>query len=226
MEYEGFVYEWTNIINNMKYIGSHKGSEHDNYVGSGIIFRRAYRKHGKENFAREILYRGSDYKNVETEKLNEVDAANNPLYYNLKNESVGGSFFKEMNGMYNKHLSRESKEKISMTAKLNYTEERKSKHSIDISGNKNPMFGKNFHAYGIVNFAKNNIGKTTEEIYGEEKGKQIRQKISMAHKGKLKPQKLIVCPHCNLIGGASNLTRYHFDNCKNLNLNPTYDERF
>jgi len=28
------------------------------------------------------------------------------------------------------------------------------------------------------------------------------------------PKKTIQCPHCKLIGGAGNMTRYHFDKCK------------
>lgn len=29
-----------------------------------------------------------------------------------------------------------------------------------------------------------------------------------------KPKKTIICPHCNKEGGAGNMVRYHFDNCK------------
>ena len=28
------------------------------------------------------------------------------------------------------------------------------------------------------------------------------------------PQKQIMCPYCNKSGGATNMKRYHFDNCK------------
>lgn len=30
-----------------------------------------------------------------------------------------------------------------------------------------------------------------------------------------KPQYLLLCPHCNKLGGSSNMKRYHMNNCKN-----------
>lgn len=30
-----------------------------------------------------------------------------------------------------------------------------------------------------------------------------------------KPKERVECPHCHLVGGKSNMTRWHFDNCKN-----------
>lgn len=31
-----------------------------------------------------------------------------------------------------------------------------------------------------------------------------------------KSQILLLCPHCNKTGGASNMKRYHIDNCKSI----------
>lgn len=44
------------------------------------------------------------------------------------------------------------------------------------------------------------------------KSNSHRENISKGKKGK--QQKIVVCPHCSKSGGVSNLTRYHFDNCK------------
>lgn len=52
------------------------------------------------------------------------------------------------------------------------------------------------------------LGKTHKE--------ETKKKMSIAKIGKKWNQKDIECPHCNKIGGASNMKRYHFDNCKNL----------
>jgi hypothetical protein len=42
--------------------------------------------------------------------------------------------------------------------------------------------------------------------------KETGRKISAALSGKLK--KKLICPHCNLEGGDSQMKRWHFDNCK------------
>ena len=85
----GFVYKWIDSSNQMYYIGSHKGSPNDEYVGSGIRFSRAYSKR-PEMFSREIVYNGVDYRELEEFILEELDAANDSMSYNLKNASMGG----------------------------------------------------------------------------------------------------------------------------------------
>lgn len=90
----GFVYEWTNLINGKKYIGSHRGTPDDGYVGSGKIFLQAVRKYGILNFERRIIESVSDpalLQERETFHLLAANAADNPDYYNLKN-SGGGSW--------------------------------------------------------------------------------------------------------------------------------------
>lgn len=62
-DYFGYVYEWTNIINGMKYIGSHYRSVEDYYAGSGKDFMKAY-KRSPESFVMKVLeYVGKTIKN-------------------------------------------------------------------------------------------------------------------------------------------------------------------
>lgn len=49
------VYQITNLINNKIYVGVHKGTPDDGYMGSGRIITRAILKYGVENFRKEIL---------------------------------------------------------------------------------------------------------------------------------------------------------------------------
>ena len=112
---DGFVYKWTNLVNGKWYIGSHEGSQDDRYVGSGLVFRNAILKHGIKNFERSILYSGSLFREEEERILTELDAASCTMSYNLKNESLGGSFYGEDNGMTGKKHSEEAKVKISET---------------------------------------------------------------------------------------------------------------
>ena len=39
-----------------------------------------------------------------------------------------------------------------------------------------------------------------------------KEKLRLAALGKTQP--LVACPHCGKVGGASNMKRFHFDNCK------------
>ena len=50
------IYITTNLTNGKKYIGSHLTSNiNDNYLGSGVILKKAIKKYGKSNFQREII---------------------------------------------------------------------------------------------------------------------------------------------------------------------------
>ena len=85
----GFVYRWHDNSNGKYYVGSHKGSTDGKYIGSGILFRRAYNKRPHE-FEREILYVGNDYHEVEELVLLTLDAAADEKSYNMKNAALGG----------------------------------------------------------------------------------------------------------------------------------------
>ena len=45
--HEAFVYVWTNIENNMIYIGKHKGAQDDGYISSGKYFLAQYNQNPK-----------------------------------------------------------------------------------------------------------------------------------------------------------------------------------
>jgi hypothetical protein len=86
----GFVYRWHDSSNGKYYVGSHKGSTDSKYIGSGILFRRAYDKRPND-FEREILYVGEDYRELEELVLLTLDAAADPKSYNMKNAAMGGN---------------------------------------------------------------------------------------------------------------------------------------
>jgi hypothetical protein len=86
----GFVYRWTDSNNGMYYVGSHKGTVDDGYVGSGKRFKFAYKKR-PEAFEREILYTGEHYQEVEDLILKTLDVENDDKSYNLKEIGWGGS---------------------------------------------------------------------------------------------------------------------------------------
>ena len=142
----GFVYCWNNIINNKKYIGSHYGTMTDSYIGSGVYFKRAYNKN-PNNFKRDILYIGKEYKNIEELLLINNNAQSNPLFYNLKNTSIGGwnhidikkrglAISKSKKGIYYEHLR------------------------YDKSGVNNPMYSKKHSIETKDKISKSRIGKS------------------------------------------------------------------
>lgn len=89
-KYIGFVYMWTNKINNKKYIGSHIGDIDDGYIGSGKHFLNAIKKYGIENFERNILYyEYNDRYNLILKEYNlieEYNAVENNEFYNSINK--------------------------------------------------------------------------------------------------------------------------------------------
>jgi group I intron endonuclease len=89
----GFVYIWTNLINGKQYVGSHIGSVDDGYIGSGKVFKYAVKKHGIENFSREILELVENKNNVklrEQHYLNLYGVFENRNFYNMTPHAGGG----------------------------------------------------------------------------------------------------------------------------------------
>lgn len=214
----GFVYRWTCQIDGKWYVGSHKGAVDDGYTGSGLLFRRALAKHGPENFIREILYVGANYRTEEERILTALNAAADPQSYNLKNQALGVSLPGELNPMHKSNgyvFSEETRRRMGWSRGMKLPEV-----SARFTGAGNPMFGKNAHAHGLVARGKFLSGKTYDEIFGEEKAAEIRKKLT----GPRGPNDWAerVCPHCSTVGRGPNMSRYHFDNCGKKHKGPKY----
>lgn len=94
MNYIGFIYEWTNTTNGMKYIGSHKGNIDDGYTGSGKRFLNAIKKYGISTFTRSIIeYVHDENMLLEREQyhLDINNCAHNKKYYNISPTAGGGN---------------------------------------------------------------------------------------------------------------------------------------
>ena len=178
----GYVYKYTHNESGKWYIGSHNGSK-PNYTGSGLIWRKALKKYGLDSFNKEILYEGDLYQQEEERILKELDAQADVLSYNMKNEALGGSYPGELNGMYGKVHDAETKYNMGS----GYRGKKRPDHAEKMSGENNPMYGKSDHVQAAVALAKSNTGKTYNEIFGEERSAEIRERLSIAQTGVLKP---------------------------------------
>jgi NUMOD3 motif len=122
--YEAFVYEWTNLENGMKYIGSHKGNIDDGYISSSKFFNIKY-KNNPQIFTRKILAKGNimEMRELETKLLIERDAAKNDMFYNKHNQN--GKFI---------CLKHDEKTKLKMKNKIPWNKGKKgiySKETLD-----------------------------------------------------------------------------------------------
>jgi|TARA_R100001463_G_scaffold4525_1_gene16782 hypothetical protein len=88
----GFVYKLTNNLNGKMYVGSTVRTPRlfKWYYGGGIVINQAIKRNGRSNFSKEALYYGPDYRELEEFILHELDAVNNPNYYNITNNARGG----------------------------------------------------------------------------------------------------------------------------------------
>lgn len=217
-----YVYKITNLIDNKAYIGRrsvNKLPEKDNYFGSGgLHFQNALKKHGKENFKKEIVAIYPDFKTLcdyEVYWIDFLGTYKDGVGYNKIRVSEGWGVG-ELNPVFGKPENnpmfgrkgkdnpntglKRSKEfcelmRVLHTGKI-VSEETRRKNSIAASkrtGEKNSFYGKTH----------------SKETIEENRQAQLNQPIK-------------ICLHCGLESrSAANMKRYHFDNCIK---NPKYNK--
>lgn len=86
------VYKTTNLINGKIYIGSDQ-NENDEYLGSGVLLKKALEKYGTENFKKEVLFKTKNLKRLmemETKLIREYNSTDRSIGYNISNGYWGG----------------------------------------------------------------------------------------------------------------------------------------
>jgi group I intron endonuclease len=162
------IYQTTNNVNGKIYIGVHSTLDiHDSYLGSGKNLKRAIKKHGKENFKKEILHIVGSIEeayNIEEKIVNE-DFISRDDTYNVK---IGGDRGPrnagKNNPMYGKKHSLETRAKNS--------EARKGQHA----GEKHPLYG-----IGHSQEAKEKIRQARQNTTHSD---ETKKKMSESHLGK------------------------------------------
>ena len=107
-----YVYITTNLLDGKKYIGVVATKNHKkraDYLGSGILLKRAIKKYGRDNFKKEIIKEFvTDKEAREYEKMliNKLCAKERKDYYNLCDGGYGG-------GVKGHIVSKKARKKIS-----------------------------------------------------------------------------------------------------------------
>jgi hypothetical protein len=141
-------------------------------------------------------------------KLSEANKGeNNPRFGVIPSEETRAKLSAankgEKNPMFGVIPSEETRAKLSAalkgTKRKPRTDETKQKISARLKGQK---------------ISDEQKAKVSAFHKGKKRTEETRAKLSLAKKGK--PQPIITCPHCGKSGGTNVMTRWHFDNCKNL----------
>ena len=212
-----YLYVKTHNKTGLKYLGKTESKDPHKYTGSGTYWKYHLNKHG------------NDYK---TEILRECQSNDElriwGLYYsNLWNvvESTEWANLKEETGDARGKLSKESCKKISLAG---MGREPWNKGMIGFkAGEQHHFYGKHRSEEERKNIGEGRKGKgmghhrlhseATKEKIKDARALQImtddtKKKIGDANRGNPKPK--LTCPHCGINGGAPQLKRWHFDNCK------------
>ena len=167
---EAFVYCWKDNITQKQYIGWHKGSVDDGYVCSSSTMLEVYRSR-PETFDRTIVAEGSSEEMVTLERsiLEFLDAASNPMYYNLHN---GGRFVNR------KPLSEQAKKRISAANKGRKLSPFTAEHRAKIAASKIGTKASN-ETRAKLSFMK--LGKSVKQ---RPRSEETKSRIAAARKGK------------------------------------------
>ena len=85
------VYKITNLLNSKHYIGVHKTTNpNDNYMGSGTAIKSAIRKHGIENFEKQVLAEFDNKEDAYELEYLLTDDYTSSATYNMKRGGIGG----------------------------------------------------------------------------------------------------------------------------------------
>ena len=215
-----YLYVKTHNKTGLKYLGKTESKDPHKYTGSGTYWKYHLNKHGND-YKTEILRECQSNDELRTWGL---------YYSNLWNvvESTEWANLKEETGDAHGKLSIESRKKISLAGMgrepwnkgiigfrageqhhffgRSRTEQDKENISIGRQNGKyiTPFSGK---THSVESIKKIKDARALQIMTDDTK-----KKIGDANRGNPKPK--LTCPHCGINGGAPQLKRWHFDNCK------------
>lgn len=171
-----YVYIVTNLTDDKQYVGDHSTNNiDDGYLGSGLYLKRAIKKHGKENFKKEILEFFPIKKNSFDNQEKFIIKYNtlSPNGYNISPKGGLG---------VNKCHSEETMQKL----RNHKSKEHKQNISYSKQGEKNPMYGKHMTEKTKQQIIKSNMLRVGEKnpMYGKHRSEEIKEKLKIINTGK------------------------------------------
>lgn len=165
------IYKTTNLVNGKIYIGKACGrNATNNYLGSGLLIKRAINRYGKERFKRvivDVCESRKDQNNKEAFWIKFYNAQNKCIGYNIADGGQGGNT--TLNHLDCKTIYL----KIALKAKERYKD--KQKHPM--YGTKHSEVARLKISKGLIGRTPWNKGKVGLQFHSEE----TRRKMSEAH---------------------------------------------
>lgn len=188
------IYKTTNLINGKIYIGQDSKNDPE-YFGSGVILEKSIKKHGIQNFKKEIIEvcETKDELNVrEVFWIDKLKSSDESIGYNISKGGTGGDTFSNQSNEKKIDILNKRMSKLKNTQS---TEEYKTK----ISDSSKKMWNDPTHRENMSNMMKGRIISWADKI-SESKRKfhkinkivisdETKRKIGNAHRGI--PDKLI-----------------------------------
>lgn len=192
-----YLYVKRHIITGLCYFGKTIQKDPIKYKGSGVYWLNHIKKHGY-NHIETIWYRLFE---------NREELIQYALDFSIRNNIVESDEWANLTfengldgGQIGCIIKEETRQKLSEAGKGRiHSEESKNKLSKSRMGMK---------------FSQEHREKLADAKRGSTLSEDHKMKISESMKGRPHQTKKTTCPHCGLVGGATNMTRYHFDNCK------------
>ena len=175
------VYKITNTLDNKIYIGKHQTLNlEDTYMGSGKLISRSIKKHGIENFKKEILhiFDNEDDMNAKEAELVDEEFCLREDTYNICPGGKGGWGYINSSGKRNgvENWTPEQKSraaKIANSSPIKQTKEFKEKRAKSISNGLKVRYSKHAHPWvgkthtkeTLVKLRKSkNVGETNSQF--------------------------------------------------------------
>lgn len=184
------VYLTKNKVNSKIYIGQ-DSKNNPNYLGSGVLIKKAIRKYGKSNFKKIILCHCKSKRDLDDKELYFQDLylhCFQPNGYNIsigQGDSISNNPSKptickkrsknqlgKNNNFFGKKHTKDAKRRMSLSKKSKYV------------GKGNPNFGKTHSIKTRKKISKALRGISYEERYGKKKALIMKQRMSLASTGR------------------------------------------